>query len=369
MLYPRYLTYLTSCDVESNSARPYMREMRETPGYVRDPKLNDIFPGGAVHTRALRAGRERGQLRSFDHLVIPKPPALGGGDGDGGGGGGALPESMVDEREHGEVDAASSAAASGANHANNASSAADGDALGPTSSGDGHAPASAAGAWGTGDVLGGLLVNERGTWDEGAGLETAAATVAATAAAAGEQGVTSAATASTSGVSSSTTSDEDAADADADMGAMELTATERQRRGAEVGAAIAAGAIANSGALPPPQDWPAASHQDLSPSEVPWLVAQEVAEARAVRAMRERRAREAASAAAAHAASAGSIPSSSSSLATSTSEVPGGGALAALDDTVEDAYAKMVEWFESKGGRLEGRGLHSSTFQLNLSRS
>jgi hypothetical protein len=323
-----------------------MREAREAPGYVRDPKLNDIFPGGVVHTRALGIARGRGMFRTG---VVP--PALGGGGKDD-----VKPLPPPDGAAASGVDvAASSAASASASVAGNESSAASSDASTAAAAeggGEGKDDAAAAAAtaassssaWGSGDVLGGLLVMEGGE--------------------AGESGGKKSGDGDPDGNPAPSSPSEDADDDDDDDGAALTPMMDRYRRGVEVGEAIATGAIANSGALPKPEDWAAAAHEDLSPTEVPWLVAQEVGEATAARAIKERRvkARErererdrlaAESPGLASSTSSSAAGAGSSSLA-ATSSSTGSALAAANDDKVEELYANMTEWFESKGGRLEG---------------
>jgi hypothetical protein len=111
----------------------------------------------------------------------------------------------------------------------------------------------------------------------------------------------------------------------------------RRRRGYAAGKAIAAGAVANSGALPSPSEWADAAREDLSALDVGWLVTAEKAEARA-------------------------RASASAAFFSRRGGDSGGGlgslsSVAAADSPLshhDASYANMTEWFVRRGGVLDG---------------
>lgn len=267
---------LDSPHTVANFLRDAMAEARKamTPEELAKRKPNYIFPGGVVHDRALKAGRERGILRLAGPPPV-RPPAL------------ADAQDVPRLVEGGADDAALDASAFTANNATDAGSSLEDEDAPPPS------------AWGSDDAIGGLLV--------------------------GSDDIIASSNESELSTDRLDRADDDAAADDA-----------RLRRGEAIGAAISSGALANAGALPPPEEWLEASREKLGPLDVAWLVGTEIGEARAAEKIRDAsRGRSADDGRAADAASAT--------------------ALSSMNDTaVEEAYAAMHEWFTSKGGRLDG---------------
>ena len=286
---------LDSPHTVANFLRDAMAEARKamTPEELAKRKPNYIFPGGIVHDRALKAGRERGILRLAGPPPV-RPPAL------------ADTPDVPRLAEAGADDAALDASAFTANNATDTGSTT-----------DDHAPASLErepppSAWGSDDAIGGLLVGSD---------DTTAPSNEPTPSAdhldrADPEDVTAAAAIV------------------ADDASRPLAA--RLRRGEAIGAAIASGALANAGALPPPEEWLEASREKLGPLDVAWLVGTEIGESRAAEKIRAAR-------------------RSSAAADERTAAAAAATALSSMNDTaVEEAYAAMHEWFTSKGGRLDG---------------
>ena len=234
-----------------------VKEAREAPGFEPPEdgsRPNFIFPGGPVHERALRAGRERDLLRLAAPLPVDIPAGL---DSHG-------PALALEEG--GEDPAARYAARSGAGDANATASAdgAAGDDRRPSSP---AAPPPAPNAWGATDALGGFLVGDNSSEDgpEGEAREA-------------EERATAYPAASTRSPSSAL---ESGSASSGETSSVASGWSRRRRRGYAAGKAIASGAVANSGALPSPSEWADAAREDLSALDVGWLVAAEKAEARA----------------------------------------------------------------------------------------
>ena len=185
---------LDSPHTVANFLRDAMAEARKamTPEELAKRKPNYIFPGGVVHDRALKAGRERGILRLAGPPPV-RPPAL------------ADAQDVPRLVEGGADDAALDASAFTANNATDAGSSLEDEDAPPPS------------AWGSDDAIGGLLV--------------------------GSDDIIASSNEPELSTDRLDRADDDAAADDA-----------RLRRGEAIGAAIPSGALANAGALPPPRN-------------------------------------------------------------------------------------------------------------------
>ena len=169
--------------------------------------------------------------------------------------------------------AALSASRVGAGNATLGEDGSDGKATGQDEDEDEDLIPYVANAWGSDDVLGGLFVGEE----------------------------------------DANASAEDAGDG-ADLTSTSRSASRRARRAARMGEVIVTGAVATTGALLPANEWAEHATEKLGALEVPWLLATELAEAKARTdpdAMRN-------------------------------------------ETAIDEAYAAMQTWFEDKGGAMHG---------------
>ena len=252
-----------------------MREIRAGAGWNASAEQSRmIFPGGELHDRALRNGAERGMLRLGGPLFV-EAPALGGVSprarvgagstmGVGNATGGGDRDDGEDERTGTELD--------------------DDDDDDDHLKDDDLTPYVAnANAWGSGDSLGGLFVSEGDDDDVTSGRH---------------------------GVDSW----DDTEAASTDQIAPASSQRRRARRAAMVGVEILSGAVANTGALLPPNEWADHAAEKMSALEVPWLVGVELAEKR----------------------------------------VQDDPVLARNETAMDEKYGKMLDWFLEKGGTMNG---------------
>ena len=236
-----------------------MREEREKPGFNISDQAKFIFPGGKLHDRAMRIGADRGMLRLGGPPPV-EPPALAG-----------------------EAGAKGAAALSASRfRAGNATLGEDGEddaeGTGEDEDEDEDLIPHVANAWGSDDVLGGLFVREDDDDDD-----------------------------------ANATSAEESGDGSV-FSSVSRSASRRARRAAKMGEAIVTGAVAGTGALLPAREWAEHATEKLGALEVPWLLATELAEAKAradPEAMRN-------------------------------------------ETAIDEAYAAMQTWFEDKGGAMHG---------------
>ena len=225
-----------------------VRAERAKPEFNASDQPKLIFPGGKLHDRAMRVGADRGMLRLGGPPPV-EPPALAGEAGAKGA-------------------AALSASRVGAGNATLGEDGSDGKATGQDEDEDEDLIPYVANAWGSDDVLGGLFVGEE----------------------------------------DANASAEDAGDG-ADLTSTSRSASRRARRAARMGEVIVTGAVATTGALLPANEWAEHATEKLGALEVPWLLATELAEAKArtdPEAMRN-------------------------------------------ETAIDEAYAAMQTWFEDKG--------------------
>ena len=230
-----------------------VRAERAKPEFNASDQPKLIFPGGKLHDRAMRVGADRGMLRLGGPPPV-EPPALAGEAGAKGA-------------------AALSASRVGAGNATLGEDGSDGKATGQDEDEDEDLIPYVANAWGSDDVLGGLFVGEE----------------------------------------DANASAEDAGDG-ADLTSTSRSASRRARRAARMGEVIVTGAVATTGALLPANEWAEHATEKLGALEVPWLLATELAEAKAradPEAMRN-------------------------------------------ETAIDEAYAAMQTWFEDKGGAMHG---------------